>query len=53
MLKRSGEQDWRNRINRKQEVAPLAAGEQQAEPPEAEPGIGTKVTACPDQLIGR
>ncbi|CAF98827.1 unnamed protein product, partial [Tetraodon nigroviridis] len=47
LLKRSGEQDWRNRINRKQEVAPLAAGEQQAEPPEAEPGIGTKASSSP------
>lgn len=42
MLKKSGEQDWRNRINRKQDVAKFAAGEQQVQPLEAEPSI--KVT---------
>lgn len=52
MLKKSGEQDWRNRINRKQDVAPLAAGDRQVEPLEAEPSLQTKVTTGPDNMIG-
>lgn len=52
MLKKSGEQDWRNRINRKQEVATFAAGDHQFDPLEAEPSLQTKVTTCPDKMIG-
>ncbi|XP_041670616.1 supervillin a isoform X3 [Cheilinus undulatus] len=36
LLKKSGEQDWRNRINKKQDVAKVALGDQQAQLLEAE-----------------
>lgn len=49
LLKKSGEQDWRNRINKKQDVgkeaaAAAAAAEQQAQLWEAEQSFKTKVT---------
>ncbi|XP_037313234.2 supervillin-like isoform X1 [Pungitius pungitius] len=37
LLKKSGEEDWRNRINKKQEVVKAASAEQQAQPWEPEP----------------
>lgn len=52
MLKKSGEQDWRSRINRKQDVATSAAGDHQVGPQEAEPSLKTKVTTCPGKMIG-
>lgn len=48
LLKKSGEQDWRNRINRKQDVAKFAAGDQHAQPLEVELSIKTKVTSWSD-----
>lgn len=44
LLKKSGEQDWRNRINKKQDVGKVAAGEQQAQLWEVEQSLKTKVT---------
>lgn len=44
LLKKSGEQDWRNRINKKQDVGKVAAGEQQAQLWELEQSFKTKVT---------
>lgn len=44
LLKKSGEQDWRNRINKKQDVGKVAAGDQQAQPWEVEQSFKTKVT---------
>lgn len=46
LLKKSGEQDWRNRINKKQDVAKVAVGEQHAQPWEVEQSI-KKVTTWP------
>ncbi|XP_077955880.1 supervillin isoform X5 [Gasterosteus aculeatus] len=37
LLKKSGEEDWRNRINKKQEVVKAASTEQQAQQWESEP----------------
>uniref|UniRef100_A0A3P9Q2X7 Supervillin a n=1 Tax=Poecilia reticulata TaxID=8081 RepID=A0A3P9Q2X7_POERE len=45
LLKKSGEKDWRNRINKKQDVATVAEGEQQAQLWEAEQSFGKKRTA--------
>ncbi|XP_060920598.1 supervillin a isoform X2 [Labrus mixtus] len=42
LLKKSGEQDWRNRINRKQDVAKVAVGDQQAELWEVEQSLKKK-----------
>ncbi|XP_054893323.1 supervillin a isoform X13 [Poeciliopsis prolifica] len=42
LLKKSGEKDWRNRINKKQDVAMVAEGEQQAQLWEAEQSFGKK-----------
>ncbi|XP_027861500.1 supervillin a isoform X4 [Xiphophorus couchianus] len=42
LLKKSGEKDWRNRINKKQDVATVAEGEQQAQLWEAEQSFGKK-----------
>ncbi|XP_035510696.1 supervillin a isoform X4 [Morone saxatilis] len=42
LLKKSGEQDWRNRINKKQDVAKVAVGEQQAQLWEVEQSFKTK-----------
>ncbi|KAM9844966.1 LOW QUALITY PROTEIN: supervillin [Aulostomus maculatus] len=36
LLKKSGEEDWRNRINKKQEVVKVASSEQQSQPWETE-----------------
>uniref|UniRef100_A0A665VAJ2 Supervillin a n=1 Tax=Echeneis naucrates TaxID=173247 RepID=A0A665VAJ2_ECHNA len=36
LLKKSGEEDWRNRINKKQDVAKVALGEQHTQPWEVE-----------------
>uniref|UniRef100_A0A8C2ZSE4 Supervillin n=1 Tax=Cyclopterus lumpus TaxID=8103 RepID=A0A8C2ZSE4_CYCLU len=36
LLKKSGEEDWRNRINKKQEVVQVASAEQQTQPWESE-----------------
>ncbi|XP_030607197.1 supervillin-like [Archocentrus centrarchus] len=36
LLKKSGEEDWRNRINKKQEVVKAASTEQQAQPQETD-----------------
>lgn len=47
LLKKSGEQDWRNRINKKQDVGKVAAGEQQAQLWEVEQSLKTKVTTWP------
>lgn len=44
LLKKSGEQDWRNRINKKQDVEKVAADEQQAKFFEVEQSFKTKVT---------
>lgn len=45
LLKKSGEQDWRNRINKKQDV-----GEQHTELREVEEGFKTKVTTWPAHI---
>uniref|UniRef100_A0A3Q3GYT7 Supervillin a n=1 Tax=Labrus bergylta TaxID=56723 RepID=A0A3Q3GYT7_9LABR len=42
LLKKSGEQDWRNRINKKQDVAKVAVGDQQAELWEVEQSLKKK-----------
>ncbi|XP_076617469.1 supervillin a isoform X1 [Chaetodon auriga] len=42
LLKKSGEQDWRNRINRKQDVVKAVAAEQQAQLWEVEQSLMTK-----------
>ncbi|XP_034561839.1 supervillin a isoform X2 [Notolabrus celidotus] len=42
LLKKSGEQDWRNRINRKQDVAKVAVGDQQTQLWEAEQSFKKK-----------
>ncbi|CAJ1081921.1 supervillin a isoform X5 [Xyrichtys novacula] len=42
LLKKSGEQDWRNRINKKQDVAKAAAGDQQAQLREMEQSFKKK-----------
>lgn len=36
LLKKSGEEDWKNRINKKQEVVKVASPEQKDQPPETE-----------------
>lgn len=43
-LKKSGEEDWRNRINKKQDVVKVAVGEQQAQLWEVEQSFKKKVT---------
>uniref|UniRef100_A0A3B3VAS1 Supervillin a n=1 Tax=Poecilia latipinna TaxID=48699 RepID=A0A3B3VAS1_9TELE len=45
LLKKSGEKDWRNRINKKQDVTTVAEDEQQAQLWEAEQSFGKKRTA--------
>uniref|UniRef100_A0A3P9Q2J4 Supervillin a n=1 Tax=Poecilia reticulata TaxID=8081 RepID=A0A3P9Q2J4_POERE len=47
LLKKSGEKDWRNRINKKQDVATVAEGEQQAQLWEAEQSFGKKEAVLP------
>nr|XP_046226640.1 supervillin a isoform X3 [Scatophagus argus] len=42
LLKKSGEKDWRNRINKKQDLVKVAAGEQQAQLWEVEQSFQTK-----------
>uniref|UniRef100_A0A3B3TVQ1 Supervillin a n=1 Tax=Poecilia latipinna TaxID=48699 RepID=A0A3B3TVQ1_9TELE len=42
LLKKSGEKDWRNRINKKQDVTTVAEDEQQAQLWEAEQSFGKK-----------
>lgn len=43
LLKKSGEEDWRNRINKKQEVVKVASTEQQAQLLETEQTCHKKV----------
>ncbi|XP_044032501.1 supervillin a isoform X4 [Siniperca chuatsi] len=45
LLKMSGEQDWRNRINKKQDVVKVAVGEQHAQLWEVEQSFKTKEPA--------
>ncbi|KAM4718305.1 supervillin a isoform 12-T12 [Anableps anableps] len=47
LLKKSGEKDWRNRINKKQDVAKVAEDEQQAQLWEVEQSFGKKDPAFP------
>lgn len=44
LLKKSGEEDWRNRINKKQDVVKIAAAEQNAQLWEVEQSFKKKVT---------
>jgi len=44
LLKKSGEEDWRNRINKKQEVVKVASTEQQAQQWETEQTDQKKVS---------
>lgn len=50
LLKKSGEQDWRNRINKKQDVAKTAAQDQQVQPWDLEQTLKTKVTTRPNNM---
>lgn len=45
LLKKSGEEDWKNRINKKQEVVKVASSEQQPQQWEAEETGQKKVRA--------
>lgn len=52
LLKKSGEEDWRNRINKKQEVVQVASTEQQAQLWETEQTCQKKVSLiCTAVLI--
>lgn len=44
LLKKSGEEDWRNRINKKQDVVKIAVDEQHAQLWEVEQSFKKKVT---------
>lgn len=46
LLKKSGEEDWRNRINKKQEVVKVASTEEQAQLWETEQTYKKKVSLC-------
>ena len=48
LLKKSGEQDWRNRINKKQDAVKVAVEDQQAQLWEMEQSFRTKVTTSAD-----
>lgn len=43
LLKKSGEEDWKNRINKKQEVVKVVSTEQQDQPKETEQTCQQKV----------
>lgn len=44
LLKKSGEEDWKNRINKKQEVVKVASAEEQSQPQEKEQNHEKKVS---------
>ncbi|XP_041823634.1 supervillin a isoform X3 [Melanotaenia boesemani] len=52
LLKKSGEEDWRNRINRKQDVVKVAVGEQQAQLLEVEQSFKKKDDEALMKMIG-
>uniref|UniRef100_A0A8C9YUW5 Supervillin n=1 Tax=Sander lucioperca TaxID=283035 RepID=A0A8C9YUW5_SANLU len=54
LLKKSGEEDWRNRINKKQEVVQVESTETQAQLWESEQTCDNKVSLiCTNQIISR
>ena len=53
LLKKSGEEDWRNRINKKQEVVKVASTEQQAQLWETEQNYQKKVSVVCKELYSK